>query len=94
MKKTLDEQIEVMMHFRDGGEIEYNYNGDWKPCVKPYWNWVDIEHRIKRVPKEYWINIYNSGVCYNHTDEIMAKKNLGETGKTIRVIEVLNDGDA
>ena len=45
----LEEQIKVMKHFADGGEIENSVvSGDhWDTCPDPIWNWYTIKYRIK-----------------------------------------------
>lgn len=53
--KTLKEQIEVMRHFDDGGEVEVYFTEDgyrgWYDEDEPDWNWKDYDYRIK-TPKK------------------------------------------
>ena len=51
MSKTIQEQIEVMQHFLNGGEVENNRNGVWFDCKNPVWNW-NTNYRIKEKPKD------------------------------------------
>ena len=61
MAKDLKEQIEIMTHYLNGGEIECvekgNYN--WEIVTKPLWNFDDFEYRIKeqkqKVTIEKWL---------------------------------------
>ena len=49
MAKDLKEQIEIMTHYLNGGEIECveKGNDNWEIVTKPLWNWDDFEYRIK-----------------------------------------------
>ena len=65
--KTLEEQIKVMQHFANGGEIEntdldYKEDGKdyiWDDCYKPVWDWSSYDYRIKEkkqtVTIETWL---------------------------------------
>ena len=61
MAKDLKEQIEIMTHYLNGGEIECveKGNNNWEIATKPLWNWDDCEYRIKRqkqkVTIEKWL---------------------------------------
>ena len=45
--KTLKEQIEVMQHFLNGGDIEFQLGFNaWTSDKDPSWNWVEIDYRI------------------------------------------------
>ena len=50
---TIDEQIEVMQHFRDGGEVEWRRLGigKWRIEPIPKWNFDLYEYRKKPKPK-------------------------------------------
>ena len=49
MAKDLKEQIEIMTHYLNGGEIETSSkNGNcWTKITSPSWDWVYHEYRIK-----------------------------------------------
>ena len=49
----LKEQIEIMTHYLNGGEIECveKGNDNWEIVTKPLWNFDDFEYRIKE-PKQ------------------------------------------
>ena len=53
MAKDLKEQIEIMTHYLNGGEIECveKGNDNWEIVAKPLWNFDDFEYRIKE-PKQ------------------------------------------
>ena len=61
MAKDLKEQIEIMTHYLNGGEIECveKGNDNWEIVTKPLWNWDDFEYRIKdqkqKVTIEKWL---------------------------------------
>ncbi len=46
---TIDEQIEVMQHFRDGGDCDCTYrdSGDWIQVKDPHWNFALGSYRKK-----------------------------------------------
>lgn len=59
--KTLQEQIEMMQHFANGGEVEY-FDKKWKEWTiasTPNFNWAKIDYRIKEQKKtitiEKWL---------------------------------------
>ena len=57
----LKEQIEIMTHYLNGGEIECveKGNDNWEIVTKPLWNFDDFEYRIKetkpKVTIERWL---------------------------------------
>ena len=54
MAKDLKEQIEIMTHYLNGGEVECveKGNDNWEIVTKPLWNFDDFEYRIKEpIPK-------------------------------------------
>lgn len=59
--KTIQEQIEVMRHFANGGEIEY-FDKKWEKWTiasTPNFNWAKTDYRIKEQKKtitiEKWL---------------------------------------
>ena len=67
MAKDLKEQIEIMTHYLNGGEVECVEKGNknWEIVTKPLWNWDDFEYRIKepkqKVTIEKWLCRDNDG---------------------------------
>ena len=61
MAKDLKEQIEIMTHYLNGGEVECveKGNDNWEIATKPLWNFDDFEYRIKeqkqKVTIETWL---------------------------------------
>ena len=59
--KTIQEQIEVMQHFANGGEVEFysNFNKRWEESSTPVWDWRSTDYRIKEQKKtiaiEKWL---------------------------------------
>ena len=49
MAKDLKEQIEIMTHYLNGGEVECveKGNNNWEIVTKPLWNWDDFAYRIR-----------------------------------------------
>ena len=52
----VSEQIKVMQYFADGGEIEIfnrtSREDGWVLHLKPKWNWLVCDYRIKEVKPE------------------------------------------
>ena len=59
MSKTIQEQIEVMAHYLNGGEVEIFSNDNWVDDISPGWNWNHCDYRIKKQKKtitiEKWL---------------------------------------
>ena len=62
MSKTIQEQIEVMQHFANGGEVEVCnviFNSKWEDRKEPQWDWSCFDYRIKEQKKtitiEKWL---------------------------------------
>lgn len=59
--KTIQEQIEVMTHFMNGGEVEFysDFNKRWEKASTPKWDWRACNYRIKGQKKtitiEKWL---------------------------------------
>ena len=59
----LKEQIEIMTHYLNGGEVEYLVKEDeycsWMKCVNPLWDWFEFDYRIKeqkqKITIEKWL---------------------------------------
>lgn len=49
-KEQAKEQAEVMLHFWNGGEVEYAYrtsaNKNWKKVYEPLWDWCCYIYRV------------------------------------------------
>ena len=64
MAKDLKEQIEVMTHYLNGGEVECVENGNdrWTTGVNPIWYWDTFDYKIKepkqKVTIEKWLCEY------------------------------------
>ena len=58
MAKDLKEQIEIMTHYLNGGEVECveKGNDNWEIATKPLWDWFDYNYRIKE-PKQKVIEV-------------------------------------
>lgn len=60
MKKTVKEMIEVMEAADRGEQIEMRQHlfptGKWETTGIPIWNWATLDYRVKRKPREAWIN--------------------------------------
>ena len=57
--KTIQEQIQVMQHYANGGDIEIFSNDNWVDAINPGWNWNHCDYRIKEQKKtviiEKWL---------------------------------------
>lgn len=51
---TLREKIEVMQAFERGEKIEcttIGYSANWRDVKTPYWDWREVDYRVKPKPK-------------------------------------------
>lgn len=61
MAKDLKEQIEIMTHYLNGGEVECveKGNDNWEIVTNPLWDWFDCDYRIEepkqKVTIEKWL---------------------------------------
>ena len=61
MAKDLKEQIEIMTHYLNGGEVEVKSKQlcSWEESLFPDWDWLKNEYRIKeqkqKVTIEKWL---------------------------------------
>lgn len=53
--KTIKEQIAVMQHFADGGEVECtrSNNSSWVKAYNPSWDWINFDYRISEPVDPY-----------------------------------------
>jgi len=79
------EQIKIMQHFVDGGEVEYydRLDSRWLPVREPLWNWYGSTYRVKPKPLECWANMYELGPCGCHASKQAAVDNA--SGGALRV---------
>jgi len=70
---THDEMIAVILHHKNGGEIEFKAKGSklWKKTDAPCWNFDSIDYRAKLEPLVLYI-VYQNNVkvgVYEHKDD-------------------------
>ena len=89
MSRTLQEQIEVMQHYANGGEVEYcdNAINIWdKKDISPF-DWKNIDYRIKEEKKTITIEKW---LCTNKFGDFfvvdIGKNNVYEF-KKVKLIE-------
>ena len=93
MAKDLKEQIEIMTHYLNGGEVECveKGNDNWEIVTKPLWNFDDFEYRIKepkpKVTIEKWLVKDTDGV-YRIIETSMADKLYFKKIKLLDTYEV------
>ena len=60
------EMIEVMKAYVEGKKIEYaskNTPNFWRDTQCPVWNWAKTLYRVKHVPLEVYLRIYDTPDC-------------------------------
>ena len=94
MAKDLKEQIEIMTHYLNGGEIECadKGNDNWEIVTKPLWNFDDFEYRIKeqkqKVTIEKWLcRDNNSDIVIFETSNVDKHREL-EKVKLIKTYKI------
>ena len=70
MAKDLKEQIEIMTHYLNGGEVECveKGNDNWEIATKPLWNFDDFDYRIKEQKQKVTIEKW---LCQNSQEEFI-----------------------
>ena len=70
MAKDLKEQIEIMTHYLNGGEIECSIKRqqDWKSYSSYYWNWQKMDYRIKKPKQKVTIEKW---LCRDNNSDIV-----------------------
>ena len=67
--KSVQEQIKVMEHYANGGEIEITCDeSSWIPVENPAWNWVTYDYRIKEYTYPIWFKSNASGKIVKFDD--------------------------
>ena len=95
MAKTLNEMIEVMEHYKNGGEVEYLGKDDeytsWSKCGNPIWDWFGCEYRIRhpkqKVTIEKWLVEENGIKFVVETSDIDSWLKPFATSKKLKLIE-------
>lgn len=67
---TPDEIIAVVTAYKDGNQIEKRRVGKalWEPSTRPSWDFANFQYRVKKTPREFWIQkAWNE--FYTHTDD-------------------------
>lgn len=97
MSKTIQEQIEVMQHFANGGEVEIFTNSKWGDISNggfANWNFAKYDFRIKEQKKtiniEKWLCRCNNDGEYRifETSKIETLHKDWERIKKIKTYEV------
>lgn len=97
--------LPMVQAFAEGKEIQCNTKvdgtGEWRTCRNPDWSCGPDTYRVKPEPREFWVNVYNTGrelgtqnEGYLHLTEASALRGrsngAGRTDiTTIKVREVL-----
>ena len=95
--KSLKEQIEVMQHFLNGGDIETKLKSDkvWFYASSPTWDWYSNDYRIKEKQKdkiviEKWLfkdTINNEYFEYSSSQINIALKNFAFSTEKIKLLD-------
>lgn len=94
MSKTIQEQIEVMQHYANGGDIEIFSIDHWVDAIEPGWNWNHCDYRIKEQKKaviiEKWLYKSNKGyykTCETDNIDKCLNDNYGFGVEKIKLLE-------
>jgi hypothetical protein len=68
---THDEMIKVIAAHRDGADVEFqDRSGPWSSTVKPLWDFLHNQYRVKTEPLICWANVYSTGApLFHYTKE-------------------------
>ena len=93
MAKDLKEQIEIMTHYLNGGEVEYVERDyvNWERVIKPIWDWDSFDYRIahskQKVTIEKWLIEENDIKFVVETSEIDSWLKSFPRAKKLKLIE-------
>jgi hypothetical protein len=61
---THDEMIDVIMHHKNGGEVEVSIRGKqkWEACLRPIWDFDGFDYRAKPEPVILWLELDSRGL--------------------------------
>ena len=87
----LKEQIEIMTHYLNGGEVEVYKNDRWTIGVNPIWDWDTFDYRIKeqkqKVTIEKWLIEENDIKFVVETSDIDSWLESFPTAQKLKLIE-------
>lgn len=61
---TTQEKIKVMLAFVNGEKVQFaDDRSKWLDlmALNPSWNWEEYDYRIKPIPVECWVWVFDSG---------------------------------
>ena len=94
MAKDLKEQIEIMTHYLNDGEVECvekGNNNNWEIVDAPCWNWYDFDYRIaiskQKVTIEKWLIEENDIKFVVETSDIDSWLKSFPTAQKLKLIE-------
>ena len=96
MAKTIKEMIEVMEHYKNGGEVEfitkeYNIGTRWETVTLPSWDWSNFDYRIKQLKQKViirkWLIEENDIKFVVETSDIDSWLNSFPIDKKLNLIE-------
>jgi len=84
--------IAVMQAFVEGKKIEWMVRGSpWQEVEEPVWSWNEVTYRVKREPREFWVNIYESRVVTYRTKDSADFNAANDRIACVHVREVLEE---
>lgn len=93
-RETAKKLLPVIMAFAEGKEVEFydDIDGKWVTATNLRFSYAPDMYRIKRVPKEIWVNEYPVRLAA-HISEGRAKQHAlnGAVRKAVHYREVLED---
>ena len=67
--------IAVMQAFVEGEKIERMISGNqWQEVEEPVWSWNEVNYRVKREPREFWVNVYEKRESYTWSTKEEAER--------------------
>lgn len=92
-RERAKELAPIIKAFGDGEKIEGRFidsaNRDWTVKNSKYFFDDDIEWRIEREPREFWINIWSDRTFSSYDNSGTAERHATKDTETIKVREVL-----
>lgn len=86
--------LPVITAYAEGNEVEFydDIDGKWVTATNPGFSYAPDMYRIKRTPKEIWVNEYPAHKAAHNSEDAAKRRAVpGATKIAVRYREVLED---
>lgn len=81
-REKAKQQAEVMLHFANGGVVEYvgGNTAVWREALTPLWDWCEYDYRIKKEVKTVklfaWFNPHSGAFVFYASETLCISSNM------------------